>query len=246
MKPFTSMIPVLLTLLFLTGSPLLAQTKKVKQARIEKQIARIDQDAQELRLRINRLTYEKYFDLWQQTDEALKLSELKSFSLSRLLDTVPQLAEAKQRYRDVYKEWQNVISTDPEYDSIHKDWMRLRNSGDKEAVARTRKRYEEMYSRLRKTNPEYPAMNNKRIRAFQQQNLEVARYLLEYYHQKGEVMPTRIIPNNILQDIRNMQPIRNLENELNVLQQVRRKLMGELISLRYGTKNTNQRPISIY
>ena len=63
--------------------------------------------------------------------------------------------------------------------------------------------------------------------------MALARFLLDYYQDKGEAMPTHIIPQQTLQDISNTQEIRNLYNDKRTIEGIRNRLNYQLLNMKY-------------
>lgn len=213
----------------------------------EEKLERIDARIADLSLRLNHRIWECYIDYARSVGKLIPITRFEGADYRSLLDTVPSLKAAQQYYREATDRWTEILKTDPQYESIHNEYVSLRGVSDKALNHANMQRYNLMYDRLRKNCPEYASVNAARLKAQRERNAALARYLLDYYRKKGrEMIPDGIISTysaemKILR--RECPEIPRMEEELALLRALRKELQERMLRREYGLKRTDE-PVS--
>lgn len=241
MKQITGML--LLVAAILT-SAIPAAAKSPKQSD-EQRLARLDREIAGLSLRLNHRTWECYIDYAGRVRQTIPIDKFKGADWQTLLDTVPELKAAQQCYKEAVDRVTELFRTDPEYESIHREYVSLKGVKDKAKNDANLQRYNLLYSRLRASNPDYPTANSNRQKAYRARNAALTRYLLDYYRKQGRQMPMIDVISRYgseLTILREECPeIAAMNEELVLLRALRKELRERMLRKEYGVKNHSPR-----
>lgn len=131
-----------------------------------------------------------------------------------------------------------MLRTDPEYEAIRQEYVSLKGVSDRDRQAENRMRYNLLYDRLRRNNPDYVPAWERMNEAKRQRNMGILRYLVESHAAAGRVLPTDPLFRKISMVytmLRNRCPeIARLDVEFDALCRMRRELWEAALRERYG------------
>lgn len=211
----------------------------------EQRLARLDREIAGLSLRLNHRTWECYIDYAGRVRQTIPIDKFKGADWQTLLDTVPELKAAQQRYQAAVDRVTELFRTDPEYESIHREYVSLKGVKDKAKNEANLQRYNLLYSRLRASNPDYPAANSIRQKAYRDRNAALTRYLLDYYRKQGRQMPMTDVISRYSSEMTLLREecpeIVAMNEELLLLRALRKELRERMLRKEYGVKDLSTR-----
>ena len=156
----------------------------------DRRIARLDEAIRQVELTRNRLMWNTYLDYAEQGRITPDVMDYPGLDYERLRDTVPAIDTLGCRYTAAAEAYTQVLRTDPEYEAIHQEYVSLKGVSDRDRQAENRMRYNLLYDRLRRNNPDYVPAWERMNEAKRQRNMAVLRYLVESHAAAGRVLPT--------------------------------------------------------
>lgn len=200
---------------------------------LRSRIVKLDEVIRRLDLQLNQLTWKVYLDYAEQARITPKVFSLPGLNYARLRDTVPAIDRLGKRLRAASEAYTAILRTDPQYDTIHQEYVALRGVTDSEREAANKMHYNQMYARLRATNPDYePALERKR-EAERQRNMAILRYMVDYYGARGWILsssPLLTSYSSVMKELNGRCPeIGLLQDELSQLRRLRRELNERLL-----------------
>lgn len=145
----------------------------------DRRIARLDEAIRQVELTRNRLMWNTYLDYAEQGRITPDVMDYPGLDYERLRDTVPAIDTLGCRYTAAAEAYTEVLRTDPEYEAIHQEYVALKGVSDRDRQAENRMRYNLLYDRLRRNNPDYVPAWERMNEAKRQRNMAVLRYLVE-------------------------------------------------------------------
>lgn len=214
------------------------QAKKPQKKSTAEKLEQVEAAQAELTLELNRLVWNSYFDYAQRRGSMVDMRKFKSINIKAVCDTVPALKSLWDAEFEAYKLWQQVLATDPEYEAIHAEYISLKGVNDKEKKNANLQRYNLLYDRLSKDNPNYNPARERKNALRKQLDEAIAYYLLSYYHARGEVMPCdEVLGYSLVRTLRQETlAIREQEQELSILAKLKAELEEQLLRERYDVK----------
>jgi tetratricopeptide (TPR) repeat protein len=204
----------------------------------DRRIARLDEAIRQVELTRNRLMWNTYLDYAEQGRITPDVMDYPGLDYERLRDTVPAIDTLGCRYTAAAEAYTQVLRTDPEYEAIHQEYVALKGVSDRDRQAENKMRYNLLYDRLRRNNPDYVPAWERMNEAKRQRNMAVLRYLVESHAAAGRVLPTDPLFRKISMVytmLRNRCPeIARLDVELDALCRMRRELWEAALRERYG------------
>lgn len=237
---------VLLALLLMTAAGAVAQPAQPAQPTesrsktgaltgdgLRSRIVKLDEVIRRLDLQLNQLTWKVYLDYAEQARITPKVFSLPGLNYARLRDTVPAIDRLGERLRAASEAYTAILRTDPQYDTIHQEYVALRGVKDPERESANKMHYNQMYARLRAGNPDYePALERKR-EAERQRNMAILRYMVDYYGTKGWILSTDPLLSRFTSAWKELEgrcpEIGLLQDELSQLRRLRRELNERLL-----------------
>ena len=211
----------------------------------EQRLARLDREIAELSLRLNHKTWACYIDYAERTRRTIPINNFKQTDWKALLDTVPELKAAQERYKEASARVTELLKTDPEYEAIHKEYISLKGINDKAKNDANMQRYNLLYSRMRASCPDYPAAGDAKQKAYRERNAAVTRFLLDYYRQQRRVMPTQDVISGYRSEISAVRAecpeIVVMEDDLMILRKLRKELNEQMLRREFGVKKPAER-----
>lgn len=226
---------LLIPLLLLTAVGAAAQPAQPRSeagnltpAGLKVRIVKLDTMIRRLDLQINQLIWKTYLDYAEQTRTAPRVFSLPGLNYARLRDTVPAIDTLDKRWRAASDAYTAILRTDPQYESIHQEYVAIRGVKDPERESANKMQYNRMYARLRAGNSGYePALDRKR-EAERQRNMAVLRYMIDYYGAQGWILQTDPLfsrYSSVRKELNGRCPeIVRLQDELSQLRSLRRQL----------------------
>ncbi len=227
-----------------------SQSKKdaAELSRLEASVAELDSKIALTELELNRLTWEKFLERAENSKKVIDIYKIGGFDRNALCDTIPELKELDRRHKAADSAYLAVLRSDPEYQGIRSRWVEAR--GDETKRAQIQGEYNVLYDRLKKSNPEYTPLNSRRIEAKAALEIAIARRLLDYYHQRGEVMPTSTVgPRSEWNVIRTLGDIPSLTEDISLMKSTRKKIKQRINDVTYGLKQgrkAKDNPVSLF
>lgn len=204
----------------------------------DRRIARLDEAIRQVELTRNRLMWNTYLDYAEQGRITPDVMDYPGLDYERLRDTVPAIDTLGCRYTAAAEAYTQVLRTDPEYEAIHQEYVALKGVSDRDRQAENKMRYNLLYDRLRRNNPDYVPAWERMNEAKRQRNMGILRYLVESHAAAGRVLPTDPLFRKISMVytmLRNRCPeIARLDVELDALCRMRRELWEAALRERYG------------
>lgn len=204
----------------------------------DRRIARLDEAIRQVELTRNRLMWNTYLDYAEQGRITPDVMDYPGLDYERLRDTVPAIDTLGCRYTAAAEAYTEVLRTDPEYEAIRQEYVSLKGVSDRDRQAENRMRYNLLYDRLRRNNPDYVPAWERMNEARRQRNMGILRYLVESHAAAGRVLPTDPLFRKISMVytmLRNRCPeIARLDVELDALCRMRRELWEAALRERYG------------
>lgn len=236
MKTMKNLIFALLAAALLAGTGMVSGKNPAKGPTAAK-LDRIVQAHGELTRELSYKTWERCLEVAARTQTMVDLSKLKNIRLRALCDTVPALKSLWEADSVAYARWKQALRTDPEYESIHDEFISLRGVNDRKANDANTQRYNLLYERLKQNNPEYiPARDANSVARYQRDEA-IARYLLAYYRSQGEVFSTDVIPRTQLWALRmDFSEIAAMEQEQAILLKLQKELREQFLREQYDVK----------
>lgn len=226
----------------LCAVPAIAKTPKQND---EQRLARLDREIADLSLRLNHKTWVCYIHYAERTRRTIPIDKFKGTDWQPLLDTVPELKAAQERYREASARVTELLKTDPEYESIHREYISLKGIKDKAKNDANIQRYNLLYSRMRAACPDYSAANDAKRKTYRDRNAALTRYLLDYYKEQGREIPTEdviSVYSSEMRAVRNECPeIVVMDDELTILRKLRKELREQMLRKEYGVKKSVER-----
>lgn len=215
-----------------------ALAKKPQKKSTAEKLEQVEAAYAELTLKLNRQVWNSYFDYAQRRGSMVDMRKFKNMNVKAVCDTVPVLKSLWDAELEAYKQWQQVLATDPEYEAIHAEYISLKGVDDKEKKTANSQRYNIMYDRLSKGNPDYNPARERKNALRKQLDEAIAHYLLSYYHARGEVMPCdEVLGYSLVRTLRQETlVIREQEQELSILTKLKAELEEQLLRERYDVK----------
>lgn len=206
----------------------------------EQRLVRLDREIAGLSLRLNHGTWECYIDYACRMRQAIPVDKFKGADWQALLDTVPELKALQQQYREASARVTELLKTDPEYESIHREYISLKGVKDKAKNDANIQRYNLLYSRMRASNPDYPAANDAKRKAYRERNAALTRYLLDYYREQGREMPMTGVIGNYSSEmllVRDECPeLKAMNEKLVILRKLRKELQEQMLRSEFGVR----------
>lgn len=206
---------------------------------MERRLAMLDAEQEQLSMAINRKEWECYAILAEREGRVARLTNCPGVNLKAIRDSVPEIGALYERYDACYKAWQKILRTAPEYAELHEEYRYVKNlPKDAPRAVENKAGYDRMYDSLRIHNPAYRPAVEARDKALFDRDMAVLRHVLEWYRQQGRMMPTQsVIPMAQMNAIRHEWPeIRRMEDELRALRSVRSDLFRQIRNMRYGVE----------
>lgn len=239
---------VLAALLLLTAAGAVAQpaqpteprpeVEKPASAELKARIIKLDEVIRRLDLQLNQLTWKVYLDYAEQARITPKVFSLPGLNYARLRDTVPSIDRLGKRLRAASEAYTAILRTDPQYDTIHQEYVALRGVKDSELEAANKMHYNQLYARLRATNPDYEPALERRREAERQRNMAILRYMVDYYGTQGWILPSGPLLtsySSVMKELNGRCPeIGLLQDELSQLRRLRRELNERLLREEFG------------
>lgn len=200
---------------------------------LRSRIVKLDEVIRRLDLQLNQLTWKVYLDYAEQARITPKVFSLPGLNYARLRDTVPAIDRLGKRLRAASEAYTDILRTDPQYDTIHREYVALRGVKDSELEAANKMHYNQMYARLRATNPDYEPALERRREAERQRNMAILRYMVDYYGEQGWILPSSPLLSrysSVMQELEGRCPEIGLrQDELSQLRRLRRELNERLL-----------------
>ncbi len=214
-----------------------AQSGKPRTAkelrRLEASVAELDSKIALAELELNRITWEKFLERAESSGKVINIDKIGGFDPNALCDTVPELKELDLRHKAADSAYVAILRSDPEYKGIRKRWVEAR--GDEAKRSQIREEYNALYDRLKNSNPEYTPLNDRRIEAKAALEIAIARYLSDYYRQRGEIMPTSpVVSISELRTIISLGTTSSLTEDISMMKSTRKKLKQRINDITYG------------
>ncbi len=171
-----------LLVFFMAGAAPLYAQNDTELDRLQKNIAELEEQLHELILFTNRITIEKYLEQASRNKSIIPVFNLAGFDWDALFDTVPHLGELHREFDFADNNLRKILEDYPEYLEIKKL--------AKIEIAEYRKQQGQFFLKLQEQDANYRVARIARDEALSTQNIEIVRYLLEYYQNRGESMPT--------------------------------------------------------
>ncbi|MEG1700392.1 MAG: hypothetical protein RR270_03820 [Alistipes sp.] len=199
-------------------------------------LKRIETERADLALRLDKIVWDSYFNYASLTETMIDISRFKQINIKSMCDSVPALKALWQADSVAYKQWQQVLSTDAEYNAIHDEYTSLANTRDQQKNNANLQRYNLLYDRLLRNNPDYKPTTTRKNETRRQRNEGITRYLVNYYHAHGQLMPREELLNySLMRTLREGYPaIVTMERELSLTDKLLRELQEQLLRERYG------------
>ncbi len=234
MKQFTFTVLAAM-LLALCAAPAGAKTPKKKTA--EKLLV-VERDRDALRLERNRLMWASYLDYVRRTGRIDDVMQLKAVNIRRLCDTVPELRELSEAYDKAYKAWQETLRTDSLYEEIHDEYLSLKGINDREAMNANTQRYNRMYARLAKSNPEYVPARNAKNETRRARDLAALEYLVSLYGQQGRSLsPDGLFNYTVMSRLQTDYPaLGKLDERLKLFDKLHAELEEQILREQYDVE----------
>lgn len=205
-------------------------------------LVRLDERIDCLVLELNRITWECYFEFAEQGRITPDIMDYPGLNYRTLCDTVPAIDSLGKCLKAASDAYTDVLRSDPEYKSIHKEYTALKGVKDSKRKDENKGRYNLMYERLRKNNAAYTPALERRREAERQRNMCILRYLVEYHRSAGRVMPTDPLFRPFSETMRALQSrcpdIARLNEELSVLRKLRNEVFERQQREAFGVPKT--------
>lgn len=238
-------IPAILLFAAVISATVLPAAAKNHRQSDEQRLARLDREIADLSLRLNHLRWECYLDYASRVRQAIPIEKFKGADWQALLDTVPDLKALQQQYKEASARVTELLKTDPEYESIHREYISLKGVKDKAKNDANMQRYNLLYSRMRASNPDYPAANDAKRKAYRERNDALTRYLLAYYREQGREMPMEDVILSYSAEMRAVRSecpqITTMSVQLRILQKLRAELHEQILRREYGVRKPAER-----
>ena len=238
---------VLVALLLLTAVGAVAQpaqparpteSRSLAGDSLKARIVKLDEVIRRLDLRLNQLTWKTYLDYAEQARITPKVFSLPGLNYRRLRDTVPAIDTLGKRLRAASDAYTAILRTDPQYDTIHQEYVALRGVKDSERESANRTHYNQLYARLRANNPDYEPALERKIEAERQRNMAILRYMIDYYGTKGWILSTDPLFSRFTSAWKELEgrcpEIARLQGELSLLRRLRGELNERLLRAEFG------------
>lgn len=244
-KPYKSekMKHVTLMLLFAVpalscAAPVCARTPNPEKTQTAEKLDRIERDRDAARLEHNRLLWTCYLDYARSTDRIEDVTKIRAVDMRQLCDTVPALREAQEVYDRAYKRWQQTLRTDSLYREIHDEYVSLKGINDREAANANTRRYNQMYARLAKSNPEYIPARDAKNEARKTRDFMVLDYLVDLYGRQGRILPANdLVDYSTKARLREAYPaLSEAEQRLKLLDKLCDELREQFLREQYDVK----------
>lgn len=204
----------------------------------DRRIAQLDEAIRQVELTRNRLMWNTYLDYAEQGRITPDVMDYPGLDYARLRDTVPAIDTLGNRYTAAADAYTEVLRSDPEYEAIHQEYVALKGVSDRDRQAENKMRYNLLYDRLRRDNPDYVPAWERMNEAKRQRNMGILRYLVESHAAAGRVLPTDPLFRKISMVYTMLQSrcpeIARLDVELDALCRMRRELWETELRERYG------------
>lgn len=216
------------------AAPVRAASPKRKTV---ERLVRITRDRDALRLERNRLLWRCYLDDARRTGRVGDVSDWKAVDIRRLRDTVPELRALYDAHREAYARWQETLRTDSMYREIHDEYQLLRKGNDRAALRANSLRYDRMYARLERSNPDYVPARNRKNETLREYNFAVLEYLTALYAAQGRELPADgFVDYATMNRLKACPQLREMESRLTLLEKLRGELEEQLLREQYGVK----------
>lgn len=232
-------IALLLLAALLLGA-VAAPARTPKKKTVEK-LVRITRDIDALKLERNRLLWHCYLADARRTGRVYDVSEWKAVDVRRLCDTVPELRALSDARREAYARWQETLRTDSMYQEIHDEYQVLKRGSDRAALNANARRYDRMYARLARSNPDYVSVRREKNKALREYNFAVLEHLTAFYAAAGRELPTdEVMGFATVRRLRAECPqLGELETRQTLLEKLRRELEEQILREQYGIERRN-------
>ncbi|WP_295935866.1 hypothetical protein [uncultured Alistipes sp.] len=213
-----------------------------KEQSAEARLGHIDSEIAVRKLKLNSLVWECYLECVERNGATPDILNYPGMDFKAVRDTVSEIKRLHSAFLQADSLYTNELRTYPEYEDIHQEYIALKGVDDKSRQNLNKERYNQMYSYLRKNNPDYQPARNRRLEAIRARNVAVVRFLLDYYRSRQREMP---VDQNLIyrgsyaakstsaklsmQYLRDEHPeIGRMEEELNLLAKLRREVFEQV------------------
>lgn len=194
----------------------------------KQRLERVEAEIDARRLALNRLLWSCYLTYAERARLTPPVMDFAGMNYAAIRDSVPQIARLHRAYLEADSVYAAVLRTDPEYASIHEEYVRVRDLDKNHALRRpNHERYQQMYARLRRDNPDYLPALQARNEAIRVRNMALVRVLMDYYRSQGRPMPTDMIRSQKRHLREEWPEIGWQESELYIMEELRRQLFEQ-------------------
>lgn len=201
-------------------------------AQIEKSINDIRKDLQEKKLQYNYELIDKYLILCEKNNQIVGINKEPQLAQIIFVIKPQEIDSQRETHEKAKEELQKLLKSYPEY--VYLDSIRKRATNE-EAQKSIKIAWNNFHTRLADENKEYRPLRDKEQKVLRLHQIAAARYMLNEYKSKQEVMPTNIIDYSIKKTILDSNPILNqLSVEILLLENLQRKQLSKFQALKYN------------
>lgn len=227
----------MLAWLFFAAVPVMAgeRTATPPAADAAQRLEQLNAEIEARRAALNHFVWSCYLIHAEQARITPPIMDSKGMDFSAIRDTVPGIDRLQRDYLAADSVYTDILRTDSAYASIREEYIRLHDLDPADPKRRSnRERYNLMYDRLRKDNPDYIPAWKARNEAIRLRNMALTRLLLDYYKAQGRPMPDETIRSQRRRLREEWPDIVRQESELDVLERLRGQLFEAQQRERFG------------